>query len=305
VLLAAAATVIASQAMISGAFSIARQCVQLGFLPRLSVRHTSGTEEGQIYLPQVNFALLFGVLVLVFAFRDSESLAAAYGIAVTGTFICGTALAVVVFRRKFGWSRGLVALVFGPLLALDLLFFSSNALKVPEGGWMPLALGAGLFVLMTTWHRGHDLLFERVRHDGLPLMAFLARLPQSRTVRVPGTAVFMTGGTDYVPNALLHNLKHNKVLHERVLFVTVLNEGIPEVPDERRLEAAGTRARRPPRGAPLRLPREPRRAARSGDAAPRRGWRGTPCRPATSWAGRRWCGRRCPSCPAGGSGSTG
>ncbi len=238
VLLAAAATVIASQAMISGAFSIARQCVQLGFLPRLVVRHTSGTEEGQIYLPQVNAALLLGVLVLVFAFRDSESLAAAYGIAVTGTFICGTALAVVVFRRKFGWSRGLVALAFGPLLALDLLFFSSNALKIPEGGWMPLALGAALFVLMTTWHRGHDLLFERVRHDGLPLMAFLARLPQSRTIRVPGTAVFMTGGTDYVPNALLHNLKHNKVLHERVLFVTVLNEGIPEVPDERRMEVA-------------------------------------------------------------------
>ena len=237
VFLAAAATVIASQAMISGAFSIARQCVQLGFLPRLSVRHTSGTEEGQIYLPQVNFALLFGVLVLVFAFRDSESLAAAYGIAVTGTFICGTALAVVVFRRKFGWSRGLIALVFGPLLALDLLFFGSNALKVPEGGWMPLALGAGLFVLMTTWHRGHDLLFERVRHDGLPLMAFLARLPQSRTIRVPGTAVFMTGGTDYVPNALLHNLKHNKVLHERVIFVTVVNEDVPQVSEGRRWEA--------------------------------------------------------------------
>jgi KUP system potassium uptake protein len=236
VFLAAAATIIASQAMISGAFSIARQCVQLGFLPRLVVRHTSGEEEGQIYLPQVNFALLAGVLLLVFEFQNSDSLAAAYGIAVTGTFICGTALASVVFRRKFGWPWGLVALVFGPLLALDILFFSSNVLKVPEGGWMPLALGAALFVLMTTWHRGRDLLFERVRHDSLPLKTFLARLPQSRTVRVPGIAVFMTGSADYVPNALLHNLKHNKVLHERVLFVTVLNEDIPEVPAGRRME---------------------------------------------------------------------
>ena len=238
VFLAAAATVIASQAVISGAYSLARQCVQLGFLPRLVVRHTSGTEEGQIYMPQVNVALLLGVLLLVFSFRNSDSLAAAYGIAVTTTFVCTTLLAIVVYHRKYGWSWGLVALVFGPLLALDLLFFVSNALKIPEGGWVPLVLGAALLVLMATWHRGHELLFDRVRHDGLPLKSFLARLPQSRTVRVPGIAVFMTGSGDHVPNALLHNLKHNKVLHERVLFVTVLNEGIPEVPDGQRLEVA-------------------------------------------------------------------
>jgi KUP system potassium uptake protein len=238
VFLATAATIIASQAVISGAYSLGRQCIQLGFLPRMVVHHTSGTEEGQIYMPQVNAALLVGVLVLVLAFKNSDSLAAAYGIAVTGTFICTTVLAILVFRRKFGWSWLLVGLAFGPLLALDILFFASNVLKIPDGGWVPLVLGTGAFVLMTTWHRGRDLLFARFRQDTLPLRSFLARLPQSRTIRVPGIAVFMTGTADYLPNALLHNLKHNKVLHERVLFVTVLNEDIPQAPAERRLEVA-------------------------------------------------------------------
>jgi len=236
VVLAAAATVIASQAMISGAYSIARQCVQLGFLPRLVVRHTSDTEEGQIYLPQINLALLIGVLILVLVFRNSDSLAAAYGIAVTGTFVCTTALAVLVFRRQFRWPAFLVALVFVPLLLIDLAFFISNVLKIPEGGWVPLVLGIVLFVLMNTWKRGRDLMFSRFRQDSLPLKSYLARLPQSRTLRVPGIAVFMTGQADYVPGALLHNLKHNKVLHERVLFVTVLNEDEPQVSPERRRE---------------------------------------------------------------------
>ena len=238
VVLATAATVIASQSMISGAYSIARQCVQLGFLPRLVVKHTSAEEEGQIYLPQINFALLAGVLVLVLAFHTSDALAAAYGIAVTGTFVCTSMLAMLVFRVQFRWSLPRVLGVFVPLFALDLAFFTSNLLKIPEGGWVPLVLGAALFGLMTTWNRGRSLLFARFRQDSLPLKSFLARLPQSRTIRVPGIAVFMTGQADYVPGALLHNLKHNKVLHERVLFVTVLTEDIPEVSPDRRREVS-------------------------------------------------------------------
>jgi KUP system potassium uptake protein len=233
VVLATGATIIASQAMISGAFSIARQCVQLGFLPRMTITHTSETEEGQIYMPQVNVALLIGVIILVLSFHDSDSLAAAYGIAVTGTFLCTTCLAGLVFRRQFGWSRPAVAAVVVPMLLLDASFFISNVLKVPEGGWVPLLLGAWLFTVMLTWRRGRDLLFARFRQDSLPLKSFLARLPQSRTIRVPGIAVFMTGQADYVPNALLHNLKHNKVLHERVLFVTVENLDMPQAPQRR------------------------------------------------------------------------
>jgi KUP system potassium uptake protein len=236
VILATAATVIASQALISGAYSVARQCVQLGFLPRLVVRHTSGHAEGQIYLPQVNLLLAIGVIALVLAFKNSEALASAYGIAVTGTFICTTLLAIVVFHRQFGWSWPLVALAFLPLLLLDFVFFSANLLKVPEGGWVPIVLGLLLFGVMNTWKQGRELMFSRFRQDSLPLKSFLARLPQSRTIRVPGIAVFMTGQADYVPHALLHNLKHNKVLHERVLFVTVLNEDIPTVAEDRRME---------------------------------------------------------------------
>ena len=236
VVLATAATIIASQAMITGAYSIARQCIQLGFLPRLIVRHTSETEEGQIYMPQVNWGLLIGVLILVLSFKTSDALAAAYGLAVTGTFLCTSALAFLVFRRQFGWPLPFVVLVFGPLFLLDAGYFLSNVLKIPEGGYVPLVIGGALYLLMTTWHRGRELLFARFRQDSLPLRSFLARLPQSRTIRVPGIAVFMTGQADYVPNALLHNLKHNKVLHERVLFVTVLNEDVPAVGPERRRE---------------------------------------------------------------------
>jgi KUP system potassium uptake protein len=234
VILATAATVIASQALISGAFSVARQCVQLGFLPRMTVRHTSSTEEGQIYVPQINSALMLGVLILVFAFKTSDNLAAAYGIAVTGTFICTGVLAVPVFRRQFRWSRPATVAAFGFFLIVDTVFFAANLLKVPEGGYVPLVLAAALVALMTSWKRGRDLLLARWKLDSLPLASFLARLPASRTVRVPGMAVFMTGNPDYVPAALLHNLKHNKVLHEKVLFVTVVNQDIPEVrPEER------------------------------------------------------------------------
>ena len=234
VVLATAATVIASQALISGAFSIARQCMQMTFLPRMAVLHTSQTEEGQIYVPQINAALAVAVLILVLAFRSSDALAAAYGIAVTGTFLCTCVLATVAFRRQFGWPRTAALGVFGFFFAVDLVFFAANALKIPEGGWVPLLLGIALMAMMTSWHRGRELMLARWKQDSLPLASFLARLPQSRTVRVPGMAVFLTGNPDYVPAALLHNLKHNKVLHERVLFVTVENLDVPEVGPESR-----------------------------------------------------------------------
>jgi KUP system potassium uptake protein len=238
VVLATAATVIASQALISGAYSVARQCMQLGFLPRLTVRHTSQTEEGQIFVPQVNTALMVGVLVLVLVFRSSDSLASAYGIAVTGTFLCTCVLATIVFRREFHWSRAAALIVFGSFFLIDSVFFAANTLKVLQGGWVPLALGLALMAMMTTWKQGRDLMFSRWKQDSLPLASFLARLPQSRTVRVPGMAVFLTGNPDYVPAALLHNLKHNKVLHEKVLFVTVSTLDEPEAGPERRTEVS-------------------------------------------------------------------
>jgi KUP system potassium uptake protein len=236
VLLATAATVIASQAGISGGFSVARQCMQLGFLPRMTVLHTSGQEAGQIYVPQMNRALMIGVLVLVLSFKTSASLASAYGIAVTGTFLCTTALAVVVFRRQFGWSRFAAIAVFGVLFLVDAVFFSANTVKVVEGGWVPLVLAIALTAAMTTWKQGRDVLLSRWKQSSMPLTPFLTRLPQSRIIRVPGLAVFMTGNPDYVPTSLLHNLKHNKVLHENVIFVTVENEDIPEVSIDRRAD---------------------------------------------------------------------
>jgi KUP system potassium uptake protein len=236
VVLATAATVIASQALISGGYSIARQCMQLGFLPRLTVRHTSGTEEGQIFVPQVNTALMVGVLVLVLVFRSSVALASAYGIAVTGTFMCTCVLAVIVFRRQYHWPRSAALAVWGGFFAIDFVFFSANITKVIEGGWVPLALGLLLMAMMTTWKQGRDLMFSKWKQDSLPLASFLSRLPQSRTIRVPGMAVFLTGNPDYVPAALLHNLKHNKVLHEKVLFVTVSTLDEPEAGPDRRTE---------------------------------------------------------------------
>jgi KUP system potassium uptake protein len=238
VLLATAATVIASQAVISGAFSMARQCMQLGFLPRMTVRHTSNVEEGQIYVPQVNTALAVGVVVLVLAFKTSDNLASAYGIAVTGTFLCTAVLAMVVFRRQFHWSRPAAISTFGALFLVDIVFFSANTVKIVEGGWVPLVLGAALTGMMTSWKQGRDLLLSRWKQSSMPLAPFLARLPQSRIIRVPGLAVFMTSNPDYVPTSLLHNLKHNKVLHENVLFVTVQNEDVPEVSQHRRAEVS-------------------------------------------------------------------
>ncbi len=228
VLLATMATVIASQAVISGAYSVTRQCVQLGFLPRMKIHHTNSAEKGQIFVPQLNSILAAGVILLVLTFQSSGNLASAYGIAVTGTFNCDCLLAMFVFHRQFGWSKWLAGTVFGSLSAIDTIFLLANSLKIPEGGYVPLLTGGVLLALMTTWKRGRNLLLEHWRSESLPLASFLARLPQSRTIRVPGMAVFLTGNPDYVPGALLHNLKHNKVLHERVLFVTVQNLDRPE-----------------------------------------------------------------------------
>ncbi len=228
VVLATVASVIASQAVITGAYSMARQTIQLGYLPRMRVLHTNADEEGQIYVPQINRALLLGVLLLVLAFRTSDNLATAYGIAVTSTFGCTSVLAMVVFRRIYGWSRLASVTVFGGLFAIDFVFFAANALKIPEGGWVPVLLGIVLTTLMTTWKTGRNLILARWRQDSLPLASFLARLPQSRTVRVPGTAIFLTANAEIVPACLLHNLKHNKVLHERVLFATLQNLDQPE-----------------------------------------------------------------------------
>ena len=238
VILATVATVIASQALISGAYSISRQCMQMTFLPRMTVLHTSTTEEGQIYLPQINTALLVGVLILVLAFRSSDALASAYGIAVTATFMATSILAVVVFRRRYHWSRAAAVGVFGSLFVIDAVFFAANALKIPEGGWVPLVLGLALMGMMTSWHRGRELMLARWKQDSLPLASFLKRLPQSRTIRVPGIAVFLTGNPEYVPAALLHNLKHNKVLHEHVIFVTVQNLDVPEIDPAKRAETS-------------------------------------------------------------------
>jgi KUP system potassium uptake protein len=228
VVLATFASVIASQAMITGAYSIARQTIQLGYFPRMRVLHTNADEEGQIYVPQINRALLVGVLLLVLAFRSSDNLAAAYGIAVTGTFMCTCILAMVVYRRIYGWSRIAAVGVFGGFFLVDTVFFAANALKIPQGGWVPVLLGIVLTTLMTTWKSGRALVLARWRQDSMPLGSFLARLPQSRTLRVPGIAIFLTANAEFVPACLLHNLKHNKVLHERILFVTVQNLDQPE-----------------------------------------------------------------------------
>ena len=237
VILSTLATIIASQAVITGAFSITRQCIQLGLFPRMEVRHTSTTEEGQIYVPQVNVLLAVGVVLLVLAFKTSDALAWAYGIAVTGTFLCTNILAMAVFRRQFGWSRATTFTVFGFFGFVDLAFFASNTTKFFDGGWVPLVIGLSLVLVMTTWRRGRNLILARWTQDSLPLASFLARLPQSRILRVPGTAVFLTGNLDFVPNSLLHNLKHNKVLHEQVFFVTVRNLDVPQVAPEQRAHA--------------------------------------------------------------------
>jgi KUP system potassium uptake protein len=236
VALATMATVIASQALISGAFSLTRQAMQLGYIPRVTVRHTSAREAGQIYIPEVNKALAAGCIFLVLAFRSSTNLAAAYGIAVTGTMVITTVLFDTLAVTRFGWSRTratLFLLFFG---AIDLAFLLANAVKIEHGGWVPLVIALGIYMLMTTWKRGREILRSLLERGSLPLDLFLADLQSHALPRVPGTAVFMTSDPKGAPVVLLHHLKHNKVLHQQVILLSVTAVEVPEVPAAERVE---------------------------------------------------------------------
>jgi len=235
VLLATIATIIASQAVISGVYSITRQAVQLGQLPRMEIRHTSAIDYGQIYVPRMNGVLLVGVVLIVLIFKSSGNLAAAYGIAVTGVMAISTFLVAIVAVRQWRWSARIALPIFGLLGLIDFAFFSANSLKIFEGGWLPLAIAAGVYVVMETWRVGRRAHVERIRNESLPLGLFLESSTKT-PLRVAGTAVFLAARNDSVPGALLHNLKHNKVLHERVVLAHVAVEDTPIVPQAQRLE---------------------------------------------------------------------
>ncbi len=235
VALATVATVIASQAVISGVYSIAQQAVQLGQLPRMEVRHTSASEYGQVYVPLMNVVLCIGVVLIVLIFRSSSALATAYGIAVTGVMVLSTILVGTVALKQWKWKPQLVYPLFGFLALVDLAFLSSNALKVVEGGWLPVAVAVFVYFLMETWRLGRRAHLERIRNESMPLDLFLERADKT-PVRVAGTAVFLSARPDGVPGALLHNLKHNKVLHERVVLLHVTVDDTPFVDADRRID---------------------------------------------------------------------
>ena len=236
VILATIATVIASQAVISGAFSITQQAIQLGYTPRLEVQHTSDQEIGQIYLPALNWLLLVSIIALVIGFGSSSNLAAAYGIAVTGTMLITNILAIAVAVRLWNWSPVRAVLGALPFICIDLGFFLANSVKIPDGGWFPLAFGLAIFVLLTTWKRGRELLHKRLAADALQLKPFIEDVTLNGISRVPGTAIFMTPDPDSVPHALLHSLKHYKALHEQVVILSVSVFDVPFVPDIDRVE---------------------------------------------------------------------
>jgi KUP system potassium uptake protein len=238
VLLSTAATVIASQAVISGAFSMSRQAMQLGLMPQLDVFQTSTLTPGQIYIPQINYLLLIAVVALVLAFGSSSALAAAYGFAVTGTMAVTTVLAGAVARGVWHWRWPAVLAVMAPLLTVDLALFGANALKIPSGGWFPLAIAIVVFTVMTTWRTGRRLVLARVAEQAVTLPQFVSTAEPECEMRVSGTAVFLTAQTDTVPLTLLQNLKHNKVLHRSVLLVHVVTENIPYVAGDRRLRVS-------------------------------------------------------------------
>jgi KUP system potassium uptake protein len=234
VILATVATIIASQAVITGTFSITQQAMQLGLLPRMRIHRTSETEKGQIYIPRVNWMLLTSVVFLVVMFKSSSALAAAYGIAVTGDMVITATLLFFVAWRVWGWSPVVAAVVVAPFLAIDLVFLFANMLKVLQGGWLPLVVGACLVVVMWTWRKGTRFLAEMIHRERLPLLDFVREIETGSVQRVPGTAVFLTGSMDDVPGALLHNLKHNRVLHHHNIVLTVETEDTPRVPDSDR-----------------------------------------------------------------------
>ena len=235
VALATMAAVIASQALISGAFSITQQCIQLGYAPRMSIIHTSETEHGQIYIPEVNRALMVGCLAVVIGFRSTTALGAAYGIAVTGSMAISTILFSTLARTRWHWSWAKVlglAIVF---LIVDLSFFGSNALKLKHGGWVPLAIAISVFTLMTTWNSGRRIVQSLLARGSLPIDLFLADVAKRKPFRAPGTAVFMTSNPDGAPLVLLHHLRHNKTLLEHVVLLSILSANVPQVPNEERL----------------------------------------------------------------------
>jgi len=236
VLLATVATVIASQAVITGAYSLTRQAIQLGLLPRLEIRHTSEALFGQIYMPRVNTLLLIGVLLLVALFRSSGALASAYGIAVTGTMVVTAMMAFVVIWRVWHWPCLGAAALIVPFLFIDLTFLSANMLKVVEGGWVPLALGGLVMAVMYTWRRGTRLLMQKTRRSETPLEGLAAKLEKKLPHIVPGTAVFFTSDPEFAPTALLHSLKHYKVLHEHNVILTIVTAPTPRVPEEERVK---------------------------------------------------------------------
>jgi KUP system potassium uptake protein len=234
--LATSAAIIASQAVISGAFSLTMQAVQLGFSPRLKINHTSTREYGQIYIPAVNWALMIGCIAIVIGFRSSSNLAAAYGVAVTSTMVITTILFFVVERSVWRWNLLPAAVLAIFFLIIDLAFFGANIIKVAHGGWFPLLLAAVVFIVMTTWKKGRRILNERIQSEARPLEKFLQDMERRPPTRVSGTAIFMNGNASRTPPALLHNIEHNKVLHRRVLFLTVKTKQIPFVADDERVE---------------------------------------------------------------------
>jgi KUP system potassium uptake protein len=236
VILATCAAVIASQAVISGAFSLTHAAVQMGYCPRLRITHTSEGKMGQIYVPFINWTLALAVTLLVLNFKSSDNLGGAYGIAVTLAMLIDSVLVFVVMRRIWRWRRSLALAVVIPLLVIDIAFLASNALKIPAGGWFPLVVGAIVFTLLTTWKRGRIVLMEKLAGDSMALDVFIESIGASPPPRVPGTAVFLTSTADRVPHALLHNLKHNKVLHERVVFLTIRTRDIPRVSTKERMQ---------------------------------------------------------------------
>ncbi len=236
IILATLSTVIASQAVITGAFSVSRQALQLGFIPRMHVEHTSELTEGQVYMPRINWGLMLAVMGLVISFGTSGDLAAAYGIAVTGDMVITTLLAAVVFHELWGWSKLRTGALIALFLTVDLAFFSANVLKIPDGGWMPLLIGIVIFTLMITWKTGRTLLYKTLKAESMELVPFIQAIGAHPPSRVTGTGMFMTPNPEGVPHALLHNLKHNKVLHDKVVILTVKFEDVPHTSKQERVE---------------------------------------------------------------------
>ena len=236
-ILSAAATVIASQALISGVYSLTSQAIQLGYFPRVTVRHTSSTTEGQIYIPEINWGLAIGCIALVISFKNSSNLAAAYGVAVTGTMVITSIAYYVVVRKTWHWSRWVALPVLVLFLAFDIPYFGANLVKFFDGGYIPLLIGAGIFLVMVVWKRGRSLLAAHYADHATPLEAFLANLQAPGTVRVPGTCVFMASSSTHTPPILTHHLRHNHVLHQTVVLLTVVTEHRPRVPGAERITA--------------------------------------------------------------------